>query len=334
MSLLHPSTLPAGSRAGPVEPPRTLAALIDSAHAAGAKVHALAADAETLGLLLPMFGRVSATTAGPHALLSDRGGYGPVRLAGQAPMPAHGRIHLRLTSGRGEHVVMTPADPSRRRPAGLHLFAADGTLCHRAEIAAPEDLLLLAGLCQDLLDGCPEPSPGASAQDPSRCDASIPQIRRAQSDWQGMGEIAHLDTVLLDGGAGRLACLRHLGAGLAQPVPVTRIAPFLHHLAGYRLAFRRIVPRPGCLQAHSGAAELVPTGNGLVLLRSKASLFALDGAAIAGCWLTRWERDGGHQMVVEIYGHDGLCLALLAGPTRSAKEAGLWNRLAGMLAEN
>ncbi|MFT4014890.1 MAG: hypothetical protein QM682_16170 [Paracoccus sp. (in: a-proteobacteria)] len=340
MIVLHPSPLPARTRSpriGPeqADPPRTLTALLASEQAAGAAVQAIAADAETLGMVLPMFDRVSATTAGPHALLSERGGYAPVRLAGQRQPPMHKRIFLRLASGRGERVVMTAADPARRRPAGLHLFAADGQLCHRTEISAPEDLLVLAGLCAELADGPVAALPPGGvppAAEPSRAPVSIPLIRHTRSEWPGMTEAMHLDEILLDGGVGRAACLRHLGNAFARPVPPGRLTPFLHHLAGHRVAFRRIVTRPGCLQSHSGAAELVPTGNDLLLLRSKASLFALDNTAITACWLTWWDLDGDPRAVVEVYGGDGLCLALLTGRAESAQEAELWTRLAGLLA--
>lgn len=327
-------TLPASA---PADPPRTLAALVAEADAVGMVLQTLAADAETLGLVLPIFGRVAATTTGPHALLSERGGYGPVRLAGQRGLMLRKRICLRLTSGRGEHLVMTPADPARRRPAALHLLTATGLLCHRTEVSAPEDLLLLTGLCAQLAGGSlnaltvPQDDPDTR---PAPCPASIPLIRRAQSEWQGMDETAHLDEILLDGGPARANCLRHLGQGLARPIQPARILPFLSHLAGLRIPFRRIVTRPGCLQSHSGATELVSAaGNDLVLLRSKASLFALDCSAIASGWLTRWDLDGGAQNVVELYGQDGQCLALLTGRWKPAKEADLWNRLTAMLAE-
>ncbi len=336
MTISHPARaaeasclrLPAARQA---EPPRTLTALMAQARAAGTALHLLDADAETLGLILPTFSRVAATTGGPHALISERGGYGPMRLAGQRHVQPSRRIGLRLTSGRGERLVMGALDVGTRKPAALHLFGPDGHLRHRMEIAAPEDLLLLAALCGPLIDHELTEMPDDAATDPPAPPVSIPLIRRAQAEWQGMDEAAHLDDLLLDGGPGRAACLRHLGPDLARPVPPARIAAFLAHLAGARLAFRRIVLRPGCLQAHSGAAERMPGAGSVMVLRSKASLFALDMAALAHCWLTQWETATGPAAVIELYDRHGQCLAVLTGREKVAKEAALWNRLAGLL---
>lgn len=320
------ATAPQASRAQP-DPPRTLAALVGT----GRAVLELEADAETLGLVLPLFARVSATTTGPHALLSERGGYGPVRLAGQGLSGIGKKISLRLTSGRAERVVLTEADPAQRLPAALHLFDAGGHLRHRAEIAAPEDLLVLASIADQLgaapVTRVPEPVPAKPAQ------SSIPVIRRAQAVWGQMDARAHLDEIVLDGGQARSGSLRHLGGDVARPVPLDRLGPFLRHLAETRIAFRRSVPRPGCLQTHSGPAEVLPTGPGPVVLRSRASLFALDLAGVAACWVTQWQAPAGPNGVLELYDDSGHCLALLSAGSRIAREITLWNRLAALLPE-
>jgi putative heme degradation protein len=145
------------------QPPRSYAELM----ALGVQACRLDADAETLALILPLFGRPSASTLGPYALLNERGAYGPAQLAGRNPRRSCARLALRLAPGHGEVLICTAADPDRRIPAALHLFDAAGAILHRTEIAAPEDLVTLDAVTRQLGTDAAPLAPPLAARDPS-----------------------------------------------------------------------------------------------------------------------------------------------------------------------
>ncbi|MFE3837392.1 hypothetical protein [Pseudogemmobacter sonorensis] len=292
----------------------------------------LDADAETLALFLPLFERASASTIGPHALINQRGGYGPAQLAGRPPRGHGGRICLRLAAGQGETLVGTGAVPALRQPAALHLFDVAGELVHRAELAAPEDLAVLEAVTAQLgprMAPLTAPLPEVPRRVPV---PSLPAIRQARAGWWKTAPHQHLDALMADGGPRRAHCLPHLGGGAARRVDPRGLRAFAGHLARMALPFSRAVPRPGCLQTHAGPVELLSPEGTLLLLHSGPSLMALELSAVAACWRTRWADGGGCRTMLELYDAGGMCLALL-GPDTAGCTAGrrAWERLAETL---
>ena len=315
-----------GQRALRPEPPRSFAELM----ALGIEACRLDADAETLALILPLFGRPSASTLGPYALLNERGAYGPAQLAGRNPRRSCARLALRLAPGHGEVLIRTAADPGRRIPAALHLFDASGAIVHRTEIAAPEDLVTLEAVTRQLGTNAAPVVPPVVAPQPFL--PSLPAIRQARALWPIADRQRHFDDLVVDGGKRRASCLPHLGKENARRVDPRRIGGFLQLLARAGVAFTRSVIRPGCVQSFTGMAEILPSKANLTLLHAGASLMALDLSAVAGCWLTARAQGGERSTMLELYDSDGAAIAVFDGDeTLCVRQRNIWDRLAATL---
>ncbi|HEY0212501.1 MAG TPA: hypothetical protein VGC40_02800 [Paenirhodobacter sp.] len=279
----------------------------------GPAVRQLSADAETLAMVLPVFGQAVATTVGAHALISESGSYAAAELAGQPSRPGSGRrIGLRVAAGRGERLLYSPADPAYHRPAGLHLVDPHGRLAHRTELAAPEDIVILASMLPDL-DPIP-PQPFVAAPGPNMMP-SLPIIRQARAQWWVSPPCRHQDDFLLDGGAQRRLCLPHLGASAARRVKPTILAALLEHLCHREVSFLRAVARPGCVQAHTGVVNAVDSEGPMTLLRSHVGLMAVDLDAVAQCWATRWGVGVNGLVMLELYDRAGLGIGYFGADT-------------------
>lgn len=300
-------------------------------HGAGPEVRQLAADAETLAMVLPVFGRAVATTIGPHALISETGSYAAAELAGQPSRPGTGsRIGLRLAAGRGERLFYIPADPARRRPATLHLIDPLGRIAHRTELAAPEDILMLSSMLPELDPGAPEPI--APEEEPPRV-LSLPAIRQARAQWWFCSACRHQDDFLLDGGGQRRDCLPHLGANAARRVEPGILPSLLEHLSHSGLPFTRAVARLGCMHAMSEVVQETAQESRMTVLRSGSGLMAIDLNAVRQCWLTRWGHGVNGLVMLELYDAKGRCIGYFGADTRNGLAARQeWDRLATGLA--
>lgn len=325
----HVSTGPApchhGAGAEFARPVRDLPGLA----ASDPQAQSLDADGETFALMLPVFGRVVATTSGPHALLSETGGYGPAQLAGRLPRPAPGRISMRFASGHGEHLAHSPADPAQRRPAALHLFDRHGRLAHRTEIVTPEDMITLSSMVSEL---GPRPLERQAEPPPAPGLPYLPAIRAARDSWWAAHHFSHQDAILPDGGTARLMAMPHLPAGAARRIAPAVLAAFLDHLCHRAQSFSRSVYRPGCQQCHAGPVSSLQREGDLVLMRSGASLMALAPRAVRQCWLTRQGYGAVQLMVLELYDAAGLCIATFGNdPAAGSIGRAEWNRLLAAL---
>ncbi|PZQ48401.1 MAG: hypothetical protein DI556_14765 [Rhodovulum sulfidophilum] len=291
----------------------------------------LDAGAEELALLLPQFARATASTVGGAALLSEGGGYAQPRMAGARLASPAGRVALRLSAGRGERLAYTAADPARGAPAALHLFDPAGRTTHRAEIAAPEDLLLLAALVAQIPTGA-----GEIPVVPDTAPAVIPHlptIRHARAHWPRAELARHIDDLVLDGGRSRRACLPHVGPGAARRIEPRVLDHVLDLLARRRFTFRRAVIRPGCLQSHEGVLDsLWPEGDLLVMTSARATM-ALDLERVADVWVTALGPAGGERATaLELYDHDGAAIAAFLPATRGELgHAAAWDALLASL---
>ncbi|HEY0275033.1 MAG TPA: hypothetical protein VGC31_03025, partial [Paenirhodobacter sp.] len=273
----------------------------------GPGIRQLAADAETLAMVLPVFGRAVATTIGLHALISETGSYAAAELAGQPARPDTGRrIGLRLAAGRGERLFYSPADPGLRRPAGLHLIDAQGRVAHRTELAAPEDIVMLSSMLPELDPVTPEPF--AHTPEPVLIP-SLPAIRQARAQWWTCAAHRHQDDFLLDGGAQRRSCLPHLGTAAARRVDPAILPSFLEHLCYREVSYRRAVARSGCVQSNAGVVNAVEDDGPMTLLRAHTGLMAVNLNAVAQCWLTRWGAGIDGLAMLELYDAGGQSIA-------------------------
>lgn len=309
-------------------PARSLAELM--AAAKGARI--LEADAAALALILPFFEQASAVTSGPRALMAESGAYAGLRLAGGPLRPTSRRIQLRIAPTGREILALTPADPERRRPAGLHLFDGCGDLIHRTELAAPGDLATLAGFAAEFAPETPLPAPKLQTRPPRT--TSLPAIRQARETWSKIGPHRHLDDAMVEGGRARADHLPHVGAGAARRVDRLILPHLLKHLAERRIPFLRAAIRPGLAQLHAGPLDFAGRDGALLTLRAGESLMALDPEGIAACWLTRcgegWERVS----TLELYDAQGFCLALFSAPPESDLVLKVeWERILASLPE-
>jgi putative heme degradation protein len=306
--------------------PRGLAALAGL----GLPLLRLEAEAELLALVLPLFDRAAATTVGPHALAHQRGGYAAPRLLGRRRRFPGGRVVLALASGRGEQLILSPADVARRLPAALHLFDRDGALLHRTELCASADLLALEAVAADF--GLPFQPRSAPTQPclsaPPRLSEPPPDmigtILAARRAWDGRCCDSHLDELALDGGCSRAALLPHLGRDRAQLLDPACLPGLLALLAQTAVPFGRHVLRPGCIQAQSGVVTQLLVAGRMRVLQGGPAMMALDLDGVARCWLTRWSDLGA---VLELYDSTGQGIALLSGEVGSPAHHGDWLRL-------
>lgn len=315
---MHPLSPAGGDR--PAAPelvlPGDLAALV----ALGLPLQGLVLDPARMARILPQFGHIAATTAGPHAQMVQRGGYGA---AG---------IRLRLAAGPGAVLVASAADPARRIPAALHLFAADGALLHRTQIAAPQDMAVLAALLGR--HGAPCPTLPPRAAQAAAGPLCLTALRAARDGWGAMTAKAHCRALLRDGlaqgrtpGLARARCLPHLPGEAARRIEPAALWDLLPGVAHAGLPLRRAVVRPGCLQVQGGCLDrAAPDGRRLVLQAGDGQM-ALDLSAVAACWLTRWDSGQAGRMVLELFDATDRPIAFFASDGAPGSLAcGEWTR--------
>lgn len=285
------------------------------------EVTQLGHDIEVLALLGTQLEDALITTRNGGALLSGRGGYGPLQTSDMPLRLSRRRVTLRVSPQPGLSLLRYEGDLATDLPGALAVVDGQGNVCHRVQYVSPYDTRVAQSLDPEPVAVWPE---RAGAGDRGNV-ISLAAVRQAREAWPDADTGAHLNDLLEDGGVRRQQCLPHVGREKAWRISTDIIESFFYFLNKRRTNFARMVPASGMVQADIGqVGDMRRIGNLLVLTTEK-STFSLDCNEIGSVWVVATSR----HWLLEIYGRDHKAIAVLAADPMG--DAGLWRNLLAAL---
>lgn len=268
------------------------------------QVAELGHDLETLALIGTSFEDALFTTRNGGALISGRGGYGPLQTSNMPFRISRGRVTMRLAAGSQLRLARSAALKERALPGSVIAVDHGGHVHHRVQYVSPNDHCVAQAL-----ETIPERSvPLQSPPVISSNVVSLAAIRAARMGWDRADAGIHLNGLLRDGGAERRNSLPHMGRERAWRVIPEVLPSFLAYLCDKHNSFARMVPAAGMLQA---SAEPIARANqigSLFMGQGGQSVFSLDCAQICHAWVVASRR----YWQLELYDGAGKALAVLA----------------------
>lgn len=247
-----------------------------------------------LALVGTTFDGAQVLTSNAGALVEGRGGYGPLQRCGDRFRIMPQRASVRVEDWRSLPVLLSPAATE------LSVIAPDGRVQHRIRLTEAERVV-----AQTLPQATPAPLPPAEM--PSNV-VSLAAIRARRENWHRMHCGEQIDDLIRDGGVARLGSFPALGQQ-ARRLQAGLLASFLDFLCQRRCGLQVTVPATGMAQSLFGKVHTFDRLGQVLICTTDDGRFALDPAQIAQVWAIRH----GTRASVEIYGHDGRCIALLGG---------------------
>ncbi|MEM1199091.1 MAG: hypothetical protein AAGI06_07280 [Pseudomonadota bacterium] len=284
----------------------------------GDKCRFLSGGINPLHTIAPDFFDVSAMTVGPNSVLSARGKIAPIQYSGEPLKCVPGAISLRVSHVNVPNdesclVAVTDSVPEFRRPTAMHVFDHDGGLVHRLDLIEGDDELILAAATagHPIWRGNVQrfEADNLGARRPDNVIALMPQLAGGKN-WKLMPFKDHLDHVIGDGGHQRFKRLMTLGSRETLRIDHRVLPKLLDFLSLHRMPFMRAFVRKSLAQIQAGPIQMIDVIDDVLMAYSKKSTSGLDLKSIKAAWLVPYATGYGKSLGLEIYDHDGACLAI------------------------
>ncbi|WP_427921508.1 hypothetical protein [Streptomyces sp. cg40] len=250
-----------------------------------------------LARCLTLFQYVRAVTGGPVARIDQAGSYAVPTLRGEAFAIRPGSITLRVDpAGIAAAVIARDEDA-----VALRLLDPAGRTVHQGQLLSEGDRLL-AGLAPTVRAGTSGGGPPSTA----------PEVPAAA--WQQGDQLAQLDAVLVDGGAGRRTAFHRSRGGVSRPIEVDVVASVLDHVCsvGLPIGVAVFAPSAVVMQACAGRVHVTDrTVGGRVFAAVADSSVELDLTAVGACHLVRSTAAHGPTSALELDDENGRCVAVI-----------------------
>ena len=264
-----------------------------------------------LARCLTLFQYVQAVTGGPVARIDQAGSYAVPSLRGEAFAVRPGSIALRIDADGVDAAVV--ARDEGTGSVALRLLDAEGRTVHQGRLLSEGDRLLvaLAGTVDAGASGAGPPVvPDGPPMVPG-LPSMVPAVPEHVPAWEGGDQLAQLDAVLADGGAGRREVF-HRYRGEHRPIEVDVVPAVLDHVCSVGLPIGVAVFAPAAMQACGGRVHVTDrTVGGRVFAAVADSSVEIDLAGVRACHLVRSTAVHGPTSALELDDEDGRCVAVI-----------------------
>ncbi|MFT4125292.1 MAG: heme transporter [Gordonia sp. (in: high G+C Gram-positive bacteria)] len=242
--------------------------------------------------MLPALGQAVGVTAAGPVVMNAVGSYDAPALPGGPIRCEVGRISLRLNPSRlGQALITEPGGPV---PPTVRLYDEGGNIAHATYLSERSDRLAFETIALDHL-GAP-----AAAPVPAACPAAAVGPDEDQ--------ISLFDSVLADGGVGRLAELpRHGGpdgSGFAQ-VDTRQVVAALEYASMVTMPVTVGAAATGCLQLHRDHLDGAREHREHLVIAAGAARVMVNFPLASACWVTWSHGVCGRTGALEVYDRSG-----------------------------